>query len=281
MIHNLRVRSLELDFLEISWEVTATGNPLDLYFTVERSESPGGPYTPISPALQDRYVFVDGNLPQGNLWRVLYYRVRVRQVGRSGEYVSPEVQQEPEPDLIALEIRRHHQLLFREFAGRKCYLLPTRTFGPRCTCWNETLQQRTRSRCLTCYDTSFVGGYMAPMEMWISIDPAASAEANTNVGTAQSLNTTARTGYYPALKPRDVIVELENKRWRVANVSTPEHARSPVYQEVSLHLIPLGDIEYRYKVLPQSALRYMWGAPERNFTNPANLETAGTPRPPD
>lgn len=280
MIRNLRVRSLELDFLEVLWEIEdASCNPLDLSFVVERSESAGGPFAPVSPSLRDRYMFVDGNLPQGNQWRALYYRIRVTQLGR-GTYVSASVSQEPEADLIALELRRHHQLLFREFAGRQCWVLPARTFGARCSCWNPTLKQRTRSRCIACFDTGFVGGYLAPIETWVSIDPAVSNENNMNVGAAQPVNTTARTGYYPNLKPRDIIVEMENKRWRIANVSAPEHGRAQIYQELTLHLIPLGDIEYRFKVVPQEALRYMWGSPERNFSNPQNLENAGFSRTP-
>jgi hypothetical protein len=52
-------------------------------------------------------------------------------------------------------------------------------------------------------------------------------------------------GVYPLIKPRDIIVEREGKKWRVNSVRQTERLRSPIHQEVSLTLIPPGDIEYK------------------------------------
>ena len=52
--------------------------------------------------------------------------------------------------------------MLSEFAGRRCIVLPVRTFGQRCGCFNATLNKRTRSGCPTCFDTGFIRGYMYP-----------------------------------------------------------------------------------------------------------------------
>lgn len=281
MLKDVRVRSLDLDFHEISWVFAhEKGDILDFTFQVFRSESVGGPYVAISPVMLDRYLFIDNQLPTGNQWRVLYYKIRVTQRA-TGKYIESDPKaHEPEPDLIALETRRHMQLIFREHSGRQCYALPVRTFGPRCVCWNPQLKQRTRSRCATCFDTSYIGGYMSPMEVWISIDPSTKATQSVTPGSTQAVDTTARMGYFPPLKPDDVIVELENKRWTVVKVSQVEHGRAAVYQELTLHSVPLGDIEFTVPLKLDTALRDLWGSPERNFSNPQNLEAVGFPRPP-
>jgi hypothetical protein len=46
------------------------------------------------------------------------------------------------------------------------------------------------------------------------------------------------------VKPKDILVEENGKRWRVTAVSTTERLRFPVRQELQLTAIPIGDIEY-------------------------------------
>jgi hypothetical protein len=164
-------------------------------------------------------------------------------------------------------------ILFREFIGRRCWVFPVRTFGQRCgACYNDITGKRRISHCVTCYDTSFVRGYHNPIESWISIDPPSKAEQNTSIGPLQMQVTTARIGYWPPLKPRDLIIESENIRWRVVQVNQTEQLRAPVHQEIQIHRIPPTDIEYRIEFNLGTSLKDLWLAPSRNFTNPHNLE---------
>jgi hypothetical protein len=138
---------------------------------------------------------------------------------------------------------------------------------------NLVLQKRRVSGCLSCFDTGFVRGYMRPIETWMSIDPNPNTEQNTTVGPLQQNDTTARLGYYPPLKPRDILVEPENKRWRINQVNQTEQLRAPLHQEIQMHLIPTGDIEYKIQFDPGAALSNLFFSPARSFTNPQNLET--------
>lgn len=272
-VPKLRVRSLDTDFHEISWELASTAEDIfDYTFQLLRSEGAEGPYEPLSPEFEDQYIFIDNSIRRAHNYRKLFYRLKIRQKATGDIKEFGPATQEADPDLIATEIRKHMNILFREFAGRRCWVLPIRTFGQRCrACWNPTLQKRRISGCLTCFDTSFTRGFMNPIEAWIQFDPNAKAEQNMAVGPTQQSDTTARLGYYPPLKPRDLIIEGENKRWRVSKITTTEQLRAPLHQEIAVHEIPKTDIEYRIELNLGAALKDIWLSPARNFTNPQNL----------
>jgi hypothetical protein len=164
--------------------------------------------------------------------------------------------------------------LMREFAGRRCWLLPRRTWGQRCSCFDVNLQKRTRSGCATCFDTSFVRGYMSPVEVWAQFDPSPQTEQQSALGVMQQDNTTVRLPYYPPVKPGDVLVEAENVRWRIGKVSGTEQGRAKVHQELQVHRIPRSDMEYRVPLELERALKDLWINPSRNYTNPQTVEEA-------
>ena len=272
-VRDLKSRSLDVDFHEVSWVLANTSEDvLDYSFQVLRSESPSGPFDPLSTSFDDRYVFIDNVVQIANRWRKYFYVLRVTQKRSGDSQDFGPITNDPDPDLIAKELRRHMQLLLREFAGRRAWVLPARTFGQRCECWSETMQKRTRSGCRLCYDTGFVRGFMSPIEVWMQIDPSPKATQQTNVGEQQQSNTSARVGYYPPLKPRDLIIEPENRRWRVTQVSMTEHGRAPIHQELQLHEIPATDIEFAIPLNLDGALKDLWLNPSRNYTNPTSLE---------
>lgn len=272
-IKDLKVRSLDADFNELSWKIGNTMEDLlDYTFQILRSESAEGPWELLGAPFSDRYLFIDNTIKVDHRWRKYFYKIRVMKLSDEEFVDFGPYMKDPEADLIALELRRHMQLLFREFSGRRCYILPARTFGQRCECWNESLQKRNRSGCVTCYDTGFVRGYLSPIESWVQIEPSTKAEQNTVIGAQQQSNTTAKLAWYPPLKPRDIIIEPENRRWRVVAVTATEHGRAPVHQEVQLHEIPGKDIEFKIPLILEEALNDLWLRGSRNFTNPQNLQ---------
>ena len=268
-----RVRSLDVSYNEVSWEVVDTSEDiLDYTFQILRSESPSGPYDTLTVPFSDRYFFIDNQLKNGHRWRKYFYLVRVMQLSSGDVKDFGPVTHEPDADILAIEFRRHMQLLFHEYAGRRMWALTRRTFGQRCECWDPVLMKRTRSGCRLCYDTSFVRGYMSPIEVYGQIDPSPKAEQPSNVGKQQQVNTSGRLGYYPPLKPDDLLIEAENRRWRVVTVSMTEQGRAPVHQEISVHEIPSTDIEFLVPLNMDTALKDLFISPARNFSNPTSLE---------
>lgn len=275
-LEKLLVRSLDVESKEITWELGGgQADPLDYTFEVLRSESPEGPYDVVSPAFRDRYIFVDRRIPVGDKYVTLWYKVRCTQrVSGATTDFGPAAQQ-PEPDLIAQSIRRLELTYFTQLVGRACWLFKKRVFGPRCrTCFDFTLQKRTVDRCLDCFGTGMLRGYHDPIEIWVQIDPTTKSQQNNAQQIAQFVTSSARTSFYPNIQPGDLLVEAENKRWRIQSVQLSERLRAPIKQELSMRQIEERDIEYKLPIKLDRALRDIQPSPVRMFENASDLSSA-------
>lgn len=273
-VQRLRVRSLDVRTYTLAWEIQDTTEDVyDYTFVIERSESQAGPWDELSHPFRDRYRFRDTTLPLASPTRTMFYRIRVTHTPSGEVTYSDVVDAQPEADLITKEVRRHMGLLIREFTGRRAWLLPTRTFGQKCTnCRNTVLASKRTGRCLDCYDTGFLRGFLAPIELWIQVDPTSPlTKQASGFGDMSAAVTTARCVDVDGIKPRDVLVEAENRRWRVLAVNNTEHGRSPIHLELQLREIPKSDVEYEYELKLDTALEDLALSPARNFTNPQNL----------
>lgn len=276
----LRVRSLTTSYLEVSWEVeNTTIDPLDYSWLVQRSESPLGPWDDVSQEFSDRYLFLDSRVNVFNKHRSYYYRIKSSEKSDTANVVySRPISLAAEPDLIASEIQLLEQTLWREYAGRECFLLPRRTSGQYCPLCMDvggkgSTFRKLRSGCVTCYDTQFARGFLDPIRIYCQIDPSPKTVQLVATGEQQVNQTTARMGAFPAVKPGDVIVEAENKRWRVVTAGGTERLRSKVHQELTLYEINRGDVEYKVP-LDLGNIQEFEPSAKRNFTNPQNLESA-------
>lgn len=273
-VFNIRVLSLSIDYNQITWCVEDTmKDVLDYTFQVLRSESATGPFEPASVEFEDRYQFIDNRVKVGDIYRQYHYVIRVRnkQTGETQDF-GPNAKA-PEPTLVAMELRKHMNLLMREFIGRRCWLLPVRTFGQRCAaCWNPRLKKRTKSGCRTCFDTGFTRGYHQPVEFWISLDPQPSDNQESNLGRIQQQNTTGRAAHFPPVKPGDLLIEPENVRWKIRTRTTTQEQRAIVTQEVRVHRVPETDVEYTIDIDVGAPMESLFYTPSRNYSNPQNLD---------
>jgi hypothetical protein len=124
-------------------------------------------------------------------------------------------------------------------------------------------------------------GYHNPIEIWMQIDPAAKSQQNNAQVIMQSVMTTARTSFYPVINPGDVLVEAENLRWRVQEVSTSERLRAPIKQELKIRAFEHSDMEFKLPINLEVALRDIQPSPTRLFENPADLNSAIANRTPN
>lgn len=271
-VGDIVVQSFDLDHLDLFWTVEETGEDVQDYdFYVLRSGSPGGPYHTLSGPLVDLYTFRDTQVGLLHQWKDIYYRVRVvkRSTGDSAEYPEDNgARMEARPPLDALEIRRQEYVLFKEHIGKKCWLFKRRHWGTRCpSCFIPHMDRRSRSKCITCYDTGYAGGYHAPIECYIQFDPETHSNQLASLEKQEQVNTTAKALWYPPIDPQDVLVESTNLRWEVFSQSRTERLRAVVHQILQLHRIPPGDIEY---ALPVNVDLPVQDAGSRSFTNPTN-----------
>lgn len=267
-------RSFDLDQIDLFWEISDFhGDILRYQFFVDRSESPAGPWDVLAGPFLDQYRFRDTSPSLMHQWRTLYYRLRVYdQVGEATTIFGPTAQL-PEPDLIALEINRQEDILFREFTGRRVWTYPVRTFGAKCVCFDRVSGRRTKANCLNCYDTGYLGGYMTPIEAFIQIDPNNNRESPTPYGAKQATRSSARLISFPPMKPKDILIEAENVRWEIISMTPTQRLRSVVHQELELRQIEKGDVSYKLPV-NISDLSTLSLSAERNFTNPQHVGDA-------
>lgn len=263
-------RSFDLDHIDLFWEVAdySARNDIPTAYDMEilQSESPYGPFEKVVGPFQDQYFLRIPCPPNLHKWRKLFYKLRITDKRTSESKEFGPTAQLAEPDLIAMEIQRQEEVLFREYSGRKCWLYPVRTFGAKCTCYDPVTDRRMRSNCITCFDTGYLGGYLTPVEAYVQVDPDAKKPQLSSVGEVQNRNTTARLISFPPVKPKDILIEAENRRWRVVSVATTERLRAVVHQELVLHEIPQGDIEYKLPLnIDVTSLSI---SSDRNFTNP-------------
>lgn len=274
-VKNIEVKSLTIDHLDIFWEIGDTYEDThDYTFTIERSESAMGPFDQISEPFSDKYFFRDVIVGLLHKWRQYWYRIKITKKSDSSVAYSEVVSLTAKPDLVASEVRRLELLVMREFTGRLCWIFPRRTWGQRCPdCWDKVMKSKLRDQCEACYDTGYAYGYLDPILQVVQFDPSAKADQPTQVAKTQQQDTSARAPYFPPLKPDDIIIEAENRRWKVKRVSTTQRLRAVLHQELTLHEIPKSDIEYRIPVRVDD-LRELQASPDRVFTNPHNLSAA-------
>lgn len=272
-VTKLYARSFDLDHMDLFWELADffDDNILGYDMYVLRSESPGGPWEILAGPFQDQYQFRDVSPALLHKWRTLFYKLRIINRTTTEMVEFGPTAQLGEPDLIALEIMRQEDVLFREYVGRRCWLYPVRTFGAKCTCFDRVGGRRTRSNCLTCYDTGYIGGFLSPLECFVQFDPDPKSAQGSPSGEQQIRNSSARLISFPPVKPKDILIETENRRWRVATVAQTERLRARVHQELTIHELPKGDTEYKLPI-NIADLRSLQPAAERNFTNPQHAD---------
>lgn len=280
-VTKLWVRSFDLEHLDVFWEIGTMRGPVndstqhevfDYSFYILRSEAAMGPFEQVGGPYQDTYFFRDIRVSMLHKWRQYFYKIRVvhRQTGESMEF-GPTANIEAAPDLIAAAIIREEDTLFREFIGRKAWLFPARTFGPHCACYDTTMGRVTRSAHLPCFGTGWLGGYLTPIEIYIQFDPSAKQSIATRLGETQPSNASARMSSFPPVSPRDIIIESENRRWRVVNVQQTQRLRAVVHQELQLHEVPRSDVEYAIPLNIDA--QSVQPASNRNFKNSQNPES--------
>jgi hypothetical protein len=155
-------------------------------------------------------------------------------------------------DPVAEAILFQHEYFLKNILNRPpVKLLIKNRSGVRCpVCWDEELQQVTKSRCLTCYSTGYTGGYY-PLDVYISFtEPGFSERFDiTDVQDVQQGVTTAWAPNYPLIQSSDVIVDEFNRRFIVLQAQpTTKDGRVYLRQLLQLQLIPANNSIYKFPV---------------------------------
>ena len=115
----------------------------------------------------------------------------------------------------------------------------------------------------------WIGGYYVPVEVFIKIEDSALSIQGRNEGDRVIKNASAKMATFPPVVPRDLIIDNENRRWRVHTVFKPTRLGSPIRQELQLHKIPEASMEYKID-LPVD-IHSVQAIPYRESTLPSSL----------
>lgn len=277
---DLKVRSFDLDHLDIFWGLQETPQNLERwdFFVLRSIDGPAGPFREIAGPFRNTSTLRDPEVNLIHHWRTYFYKVRAvnKDTGDTVE-TPPAGNATAPPDRITLELRRRMNLLMEEFAGRRIIIYPALTMGFRCPrCFDRGSNDRGRTtgrpkmqNCASCFDTTWVGGYATPICVFGQIDPSPKSVQRSDTSEKQRQDSSARLSAFPPLKPKDMIVEAENIRWMVERLATTRKLRAVVHQEVTVHRIPVGDIKYRVPVNFDLLEQH---GPAREFTRPMDVQ---------
>ena len=281
-VTNIQVRSFDLGYLDLYWDVSPCHEDINNYeFVVEKSDNEFGPYHDLTIPFTDRYHIRDNTVSgQHAFYNKIYYRIRVQERANPSNFeVFPKMggtKLAAKPDLAALEMARINNLKLKEFTGRKVWVFPRKKSGQRCgVCFDEVSQRKLLSNCSVCFGTGWVGGYHAPIETYALIVTPNEQTIHANVGNVDLENTSMMMGNYPEIHEGDVVVEAENIRWRVAStISKVAKARALIRQQAPIHRIPKSDVEFSLPInLTEDEIKDLVVSPERNYTNPQTIES--------
>lgn len=265
---DVRVVSFSIEYQDVWWEIAPTTEDLQEYdFHVERSESMGGPWASLG-TLIDRYYLRDNDISLHSVNRVFFYRVRAVHRRSEREAVSEIASRQGRLALDAAEIVRLENLLFREKVGVRCWLFPVRTFGQRCPqCWDRALGKCTDDGCGTCWGTGFSGGWHYPISFWGQVDPPAKSEQVSSSTHLQTQYSLIRLGPAPHVKPLDLIIDNQNRRWKVTGWKATTRFGVPVHQELDVVRVTRGSVEDLVPLQVDNESVQL--VPSREFTNPS------------
>jgi len=273
---NLRAGSFDLDRVDLQWEMRDTTENHLLFTTyVQRSESVSGPWDTLTGGLKDVWFFSDTTVPNRKPLRTLFYRLRAVQDSNQEETFTNPVRIEAEQDLLGEEMSRRQSLVYREFSGRDVVVYPVRTFGTRCNfCWDDIQKKRVKSRCISCFSTGYAGGYMRPLLITMNVVRGApDRKVATKYNVSEDKIATGNTWNFPTLKPDDLVIEKENKRWKIGHMEVGEKLRSVIWQRSVMYSIDHGHILFKLPV-PVDPNDFQ-ASPAREFSRPTDLESVG------
>ena len=288
-VTDIRIRSFDLSFLDIYWDVKPSFDDIaDYQFIVEKADNEFGPYVALTVPVVNRFHVRDTTVKgQHSYYHKLWYRIRVqyREVakqtadGVSTDTVYPTLggaKLAARPDLIALEMARINNLKLREFSGRQIWVFPRKKSGTKCSvCFDHVMQRRTRGNCQACFGTGYIGGYHAPVQVYGMVVTPDEQTTHAGFTSFESQDTMLLMGNYPEVFEGDLILEAENVRWRVGSrLSKVKKSRALIRQQVAIHQVPKGDVEYSIPLnLTDAEIQALIASPERNYTNPQTLDS--------
>jgi hypothetical protein len=176
------------------------------------------------------------NLYQFHTW---YYRIKVV------DDLDPSVYSWSDPAHIqVIPDPQAKRMIWVKTKGIKKYgtlvkILKKRTAqGIQCSCFDTVLQRSTDDECKLCNGTGIQtgGGYYDPIEVYAAINTRPKQNQITPFGIWQQNDALMDILNYPVLAPDDLIVDPQNKRYKVKQVATYDKGQALISQRCVISL---------------------------------------------
>ena len=239
----------------LCWSLTANfaKQADEISFRISRSEAENGPWEDLG-TVELCEEFLDSTSPQGHPFRTLFYKIAAI---RGGEVLeeTPPFTFLWETTLEGIEVMRSLTTALRAYSGTRFFHLKKKTLGQSCSCLSQLngLQgsifrgNSGTTNCPICFDTQFVGGYYAPVEIYAQVQPT------TSVDNLQAKNYSVIAPGSPIIKPNDLLVQAKsNKRLKVLAVNPTERFGMPVRQVLTVEEVPFGNVLQRIPIFEMS-----------------------------
>lgn len=225
-------------------------------FSLLRSGSPSGPFEAVVSGLSaDTFFFNDESPGPYGITTRIWYQVQATPLSGAINSVlsdphSVSSNKYDAKNKILRKARRDLSITLSKLSGVRITILKRRRFGERCPdCYNPQTKDVVTSSCVTCYGTSYRGGYYEAFPTWAKIDPVSTQEIFDRSGPSEVAMFGVTILDYPLVELDDVIVENStNRRFVVKRKASTESRGAVVHQDLQVSELSRAAVEYSIPV---------------------------------
>jgi hypothetical protein len=238
----------------IQWSIEDKDSALGT-IDILRSQSAAGPFNTIARLGATEYSFQDSEPNLLGLSRNYWYIIKANSNFSDSEFTlsdpkTVEYELKGHRAKVARKARRDLKIQLERLNGVPIIILKRRSFGPRCDkCYNEITNDVVYSHCISCYGTTYSGGYHDPVYTHGKLDPVVVQETIGSSGPNESAMTGLTIVEYPVVETNDVIIEAKtNRRFKVMRKVSSESSRVLVHQDLQVSELSRAGIEYEIPI---------------------------------
>ena len=250
---NVEIIQPNPSYILIRWQVKPTADALSDYsFRIYKSGAPSknvAEYEILVPdiGLDTTQEYLDHTVEgMTNKFTNHYYML---QIVRDADQVTREFGPyhiQTRPDKFAREIIRRRDLVLKHHSGQPFKSFIRKTHGQFCEeCFDPVLMRIKKANCEECFGVGFVDGYYPPITFNAQLNEAPKRNQIAVFGSWQDQDGILVMGEYPIMTPRDFIVDVLGRRWKIVTMRPTNKSMFVINQNLQIRQIERGNIIYK------------------------------------
>lgn len=240
----MRIFPASLTEMYIEWELQGDT------FSIYRSTSPTSGFELLAENnVQPFFIDKSVNLYDEDIQ--YYYRIEGFSGGSKIAEAGPETNVYAQADPIADKVIHESKVLLKIMNNPPVFFLLKRKVGMPCpNCYNPVTKRVKFSNCKVCGGTGVLEGYHDPISVRISMDISQMVVASDMTDTDRTQLTPIRAWItnFPRLHPEDVMVDIQNQRYKVVSVGPRTKSQYLIRQVLDLVPLEKGHSAYNIEV---------------------------------